>query len=101
VIVGRPHPETGIVHAIKRSNITTYRHGQRRGRCAAGPLPRARPGRGRGYIACLATAGADLRARRLARACGFKVIAAGKGTRYEPHYHKSNPQRLGHPRQIS
>ncbi|MBM3528581.1 MAG: flagellar biosynthesis protein FlgA [Alphaproteobacteria bacterium] len=26
-----------------------------------------------------------------ARACGFKVIAAGKGTRYEPHYHKSNP----------
>jgi predicted homoserine dehydrogenase-like protein len=26
-----------------------------------------------------------------ARACGFKVIAAGKGTRYEPHYHASNP----------
>jgi predicted homoserine dehydrogenase-like protein len=26
-----------------------------------------------------------------ARACGFKVIAAGKGTRYEPHYHQSNP----------
>jgi len=26
-----------------------------------------------------------------ARACGFKVIAAGKGTRYEPHYHRSNP----------
>lgn len=27
-----------------------------------------------------------------ARACGFKVIAAGKGTRYEPHYHASNPE---------
>jgi predicted homoserine dehydrogenase-like protein len=26
-----------------------------------------------------------------ARACGFKVVAAGKGTRYEPHYHQSNP----------
>ncbi|MCC7347279.1 MAG: flagellar biosynthesis protein FlgA, partial [Variibacter sp.] len=26
-----------------------------------------------------------------ARACGFRVIAAGKGTRYEPHYHRSNP----------
>jgi len=29
-----------------------------------------------------------------ARACGFKVIAAGKGTRYEPHYHKSNPENV-------
>jgi len=29
-----------------------------------------------------------------ARACGFKVIAAGKGTRYEPHYHKSNPDNV-------
>jgi predicted homoserine dehydrogenase-like protein len=26
-----------------------------------------------------------------ARACGFTVIAAGKGTRYEPNYHRSNP----------
>jgi predicted homoserine dehydrogenase-like protein len=29
-----------------------------------------------------------------ARACGFKVIAAGKGTRYEPHYHQSTPDSL-------
>src|SRR5215475_561886 len=29
-----------------------------------------------------------------ARACGFKVIAAGKGTRYEPHYHASTPDTL-------
>lgn len=29
-----------------------------------------------------------------ARACGFKVVAAGKGTRYEPHYHESTPDSL-------
>ena len=29
-----------------------------------------------------------------ARACGFKVIAAGKGTRYEPHYRHSTPDTL-------
>jgi predicted homoserine dehydrogenase-like protein len=29
-----------------------------------------------------------------ARACGFNVIAAGKGTRYEPHYHRSTPDTL-------
>src|SRR5215468_6891723 len=29
-----------------------------------------------------------------ARATGFKVICAGKGTRYEPHYHKSNPDNV-------
>src|SRR5262245_10328838 len=26
-----------------------------------------------------------------ARACGFRVVCAGKGTRYEPHYHRSTP----------
>ena len=26
-----------------------------------------------------------------ARACGFKVVAAGKGTRYHPTYHQSTP----------
>ncbi len=29
-----------------------------------------------------------------ARACGFTVVAAGKGTRYEPHYHGSTPDTL-------
>jgi len=29
-----------------------------------------------------------------ARACGFKVVAAGKGTRYEPHYHASTPETM-------
>ena len=27
-----------------------------------------------------------------ARACGFRVIAAGKGTRYHPSYHRSTPE---------
>jgi len=27
-----------------------------------------------------------------ARTCGFEVVAAGKGTRYEPHYHASTPE---------
>lgn len=26
-----------------------------------------------------------------ARSCGFEVVAAGKGTRYNTHYHRSNP----------
>ena len=29
-----------------------------------------------------------------ARAAGFKVISAGKGTRYEPYYHQSNPDNV-------
>jgi predicted homoserine dehydrogenase-like protein len=29
-----------------------------------------------------------------ARTAGFKVISAGKGTRYEPHYHQSNPDNV-------
>jgi len=29
-----------------------------------------------------------------ARTCGFNVVAAGKGTRYEPHYHRSNPDNV-------
>ncbi|MGB7256477.1 MAG: Gfo/Idh/MocA family oxidoreductase, partial [Pseudolabrys sp.] len=29
-----------------------------------------------------------------ARAVGFTVVCAGKGTRYEPHYHQSNPDNV-------
>src|SRR5438477_181405 len=29
-----------------------------------------------------------------ARACGFKVVAAGKGTRYHPSYHQSTPDKV-------
>jgi predicted homoserine dehydrogenase-like protein len=32
-----------------------------------------------------------------ARACGFEVVAAGKGTKYLPHYHASTPETVwGH-----
>ncbi|WP_340107179.1 NAD(P)H-dependent oxidoreductase [Pikeienuella sp. HZG-20] len=27
-----------------------------------------------------------------ARSCGFSVVAAGKGTKYRPHYHQSTPE---------
>lgn len=27
-----------------------------------------------------------------ARSCGFEVVAAGKGTKYRPHYHQSTPE---------
>jgi predicted homoserine dehydrogenase-like protein len=30
-----------------------------------------------------------------ARACGFSVVAAGKGTRYQPHYHGLTPETCG------
>src|SRR5437763_61279 len=29
-----------------------------------------------------------------APACGFKVVAAGKGTRYHPSYHQSTPDKV-------
>lgn len=29
-----------------------------------------------------------------ARACGFRVVAAGKGTRYLPHFHQSTPETI-------
>jgi predicted homoserine dehydrogenase-like protein len=31
----------------------------------------------------------------IGRACGFTVVAAGKGTRHEPHYHSSTPDTPG------
>ena len=37
-----------------------------------------------------------------ARTCGFEVIAAGKGTRYHPSYHRSTPETVWeHPRPVS
>ncbi len=38
-----------------------------------------------------ATAGDDLRDGGLGEDCGFEVVAAGKGTRYHPTYHRSTP----------
>jgi predicted homoserine dehydrogenase-like protein len=87
-------PEVGIVHAIK-----TIEHGKHivmvnvEADALAGPLL-ARKAKTAGVVYSLAWGDQPaLICEHVdwARACGFKVIAAGKGTRYEPHYHKSNP----------
>ena len=82
-----------------------HRHGQRRGRCAGGPAAGAQGARRRASSIQLAWGDQPaLICEHVdwARACGFKVVAAGKGTRYEPHYHRSNARHgLGHPRQVS
>ena len=90
-------PEAGIVHAIK-----TIEHGKHivmvnvEADALAGPLL-ARKARAAGVVYSLAWGDQPaLICEHVdwARACGFKVIAAGKGTRYEPHYHKSNPDNV-------
>ena len=91
-------PGAGIRHALARDRARqAHRDGQRRGRCAGGPA--ARP-QGEGAPASVySLAWGDQPALICeqvdwARTCGFKVIAAGKGTRYEPHYHRSTPDTL-------
>ena len=90
-------PEAGIVHAIK-----AIEHGKHivmvnvEADALAGPLL-ARKARAAGVVYSLAWGDQPaLICEHVdwARACGFKVIAAGKGTRYEPHYHRSNPDNV-------
>jgi len=90
-------PEAGIVHAIK-----AIEHGKHivmvnvEADALAGPLL-ARKARAAGVVYSLAWGDQPaLICEHVdwARACGFKVIAAGKGTRYEPHYHQSNPDNV-------
>jgi predicted homoserine dehydrogenase-like protein len=90
-------PEAGIVHAIK-----AIEHGKHivmvnvEADALAGPLL-ARKAKAVGVVYSLAWGDQPaLICEHVdwARACGFKVIAAGKGTRYEPHYHKSNPDNV-------
>src|SRR5437868_1899185 len=87
-------PEAGIVHANK-----AIEHGKHivmvnvEADALAGPLL-ARKARAAGVVYSLAWG--DQPALICdhvdwARSCGFKVVAAGKGTRYEPHYHRSTP----------
>src|SRR4051794_863696 len=87
-------PEAGIVHAIK-----AIEHGKHivmvnvEADALAGPLL-ARKAKAAGVVYSLAWGDQPaLICEHVdwARACGFKVIAAGKGTRYEPHYHRSTP----------
>src|SRR3954471_813838 len=90
-------PEAGIVHALK-----TIEHGKHivmvnvEADALAGPLL-ARKAKAAGVVYSLAWGDQPaLICEHVdwARACGFKVIAAGKGTRYEPHYHQSNPDNV-------
>ncbi len=90
-------PEAGIKHALM-----AIAHGKHivmvnvEADALAGPLL-ARKARNAGVIYSLAWGDQPaLICEHVdwARACGFKVIAAGKGTRYEPHYHQSNPDNV-------
>src|SRR3954466_10698020 len=90
-------PEAGIVHALK-----TIDHGKHivmvnvEADAVAGPLL-ARKAKTAGVVYSLAWGDQPaLICEHVdwARACGFKVIAAGKGTRYEPSYHQSTPDTL-------
>src|SRR5712671_2352612 len=87
-------PEAGIVHATK-----AIEHGKHivmvnvEADAVAGPLL-ARKAKAAGVVYSLAWGDQPaLICEHVdwARACGFTVIAAGKGTRYEPHYHRSTP----------
>jgi len=90
-------PEAGIKHALK-----TIAHGKHivmvnvEADALAGPLL-ARKAKATGVVYSLAWGDQPaLICEHVdwARAAGFKVIAAGKGTRYEPHYHQSNPDNV-------
>ena len=90
-------PQAGIAHAMK-----AIEHGKHivmvnvEADALAGPLL-ARKAKAAGVVYSLAWGDQPaLICEHVdwARACGFKVIAAGKGTRYEPHYHQSNPDNV-------
>jgi predicted homoserine dehydrogenase-like protein len=90
-------PDAGIAHAMK-----AIAHGKHivmvnvEADVVAGPLL-ARKARSAGVVYSLAWGDQPaLICEQVdwARACGFKVVAAGKGTRYEPHYHRSTPDTL-------
>src|SRR3954471_3476129 len=90
-------PEGGIVHALK-----AIEHGKHivmvnvEADAVAGPLL-ARKAKAAGVVYSLAWGDQPaLICEHVdwARTAGFKGVAAGKGTRYELHYHKSNPDNV-------
>ncbi|MEZ5816169.1 MAG: flagellar biosynthesis protein FlgA [Hyphomicrobiaceae bacterium] len=94
VIEATGDPAAGIRHALKA--IEAGKHVVMvnvEGDALAGPLI-GRRAREKGVVYSMAWGDQPaLIAEHVdwARTCGFKVVAAGKGTRYMPHYHKSNP----------
>ena len=90
-------PEAGIAHALKV--IDNGKHVVMvnvEADAVAGPLL-ARKAKAAGVVYSLAWGDQPaLICEHVdwSRAAGFKVVAAGKGTRYEPHYHRSNPDNV-------
>jgi predicted homoserine dehydrogenase-like protein len=94
IVEATGHPAAGIRHALKAAE-----HGKHivmvnvEADAVAGPLLAAKA-QAAGTVYSLAWGDQPaLICEHVdwARACGFKVVAAGKGTRYEPHYHRSTP----------
>ena len=94
VVEATGHAPAGIAHARRAiAERQAYRHGQRGGRCAGGSAL-AREAERAGVVYSLAYGDQPALICELvdwARACGFRVIAAGKGTKYLPEYHASTP----------
>jgi predicted homoserine dehydrogenase-like protein len=95
VIDATGHPAAGIAHAL-----AAIRHGKHivmvnvEADVLAGPLLAAKA-RQAGVVYSLAYGDQPaLIAEQVdwARACGFDVVAAGKGTKYLPAYHQSTPE---------
>ena len=73
-----------------------HRHGQCRGRRAGGAAARARKRASAGVVYSLAYGDQPALTAEMvdwARATGFRVVAAGKGTKYLPAYHDVTPDR--------
>jgi predicted homoserine dehydrogenase-like protein len=94
IIEATGDPAVGIRHALKA--IEAQKHVVMvnvEGDALAGPLI-AKRAREQGVVYSMAWGDQPaLIAEHVdwARTCGFKVVAAGKGTRYHPTYHRSNP----------
>lgn len=100
VIDATGHPEAGIVHA--RAAIASGKHivmVNVEADVLAGPLL-AEEARAAGVVYSMAYGDQPALVCEMvdwARACGFPVVAAGKGTRYLPGYHQSTPDTVwGH-----
>ena len=94
IIEATGDPAFGIRHALKAINAGKHVVMVNvEGDALAGPLI-AKRAREKGVVYSMAWGDQPaLVAEHVdwARTCGFRVVAAGKGTRYHPTYHRSNP----------
>ncbi|MCH8952366.1 MAG: flagellar biosynthesis protein FlgA [Proteobacteria bacterium] len=97
VIEATGDPEAGILHA--RAAIAGGKHivmVNVEADVLAGPLLAAEA-RAAGLVYSMAYGDQPALVAELvdwARACGFRVVAAGKGTRYQPRYHRLTPDEV-------